>query len=108
TIDLANLLNLASDPAGFYVLNEPKNLLAGQSATYFFDVAASGRFGVTMVFADPPGTVTSTQHSINDLSLRITAPGGIVYWGNNGLATNNWSLSGGVSNKRDTVENVFL
>ena len=30
------------------------------------------------------------------------------FWGNNGLLAGNWSTPGGVSNKVDTVENVFV
>jgi hypothetical protein len=63
---------------------------------------------VTMVYTDPMGTVGAAQARVNDLSLRVTSPTGVVYWGNNGLTAGNTSTSGGVSNKLDTVENVFL
>ncbi len=64
---------------------------------------------VTMVYVDPAGTVGASQNRINDLSLRVTAPGGgTSYWGNNGLTAGNWSTSGGSSNTLDTVENVFI
>ncbi|MFP2929312.1 S8 family serine peptidase [Pyxidicoccus sp. 3LG] len=63
---------------------------------------------VTLVFTDPMGTVGAAQARINDLSLRVTAPNGTVYWGNNGLTAGNFSTSGGTSNTVDTVENVFL
>lgn len=63
---------------------------------------------VTMVYTDPMGTVGAAVDRINDLSLRVTSPSGVVYWGNNGLAANNVSTPGGTSNTVDTVENVFL
>ena len=64
---------------------------------------------VTMVYTDPAGTVGASQNRINDLSLRVTPPGGgTVYWGNNGLTAGNWSTPGGSSNTIDTVENVFI
>ncbi|MCP3136710.1 S8 family serine peptidase [Pyxidicoccus xibeiensis] len=63
---------------------------------------------VTLVFTDPMGTVGAAQARINDLSLRVTAPNGTVYWGNNGLTAGNFSTPGGTSNTVDTVENVFL
>ena len=106
SIDVANLLNLAPT---LYVENEAKNLLSGQTATYTFDVApATPALRATMVFSDPPGTVSATQHSINNLSLRVTGPTGTIWWGNNGLSLSNWSTTGGVANAIDTVENVFI
>lgn len=63
---------------------------------------------VTLVYADPGGTTSSTIHRINDLTLQVTAPGGTQYWGNVGLTAGNWSTPGGVANTRDTVENVFV
>ena len=63
---------------------------------------------VTMVFRDPPGTTSSTLHRINNLDLKVTGPGGTVYWGNAGLTAGNYSTSGGSANGVDTVENVFV
>jgi hypothetical protein len=62
----------------------------------------------TLVYVDPAGTVGAGVHRINDLSLRLTSPAAVVYWGNNGLAADNFSTAGGVSNEIDTVENVFV
>ncbi len=31
-----------------------------------------------------------------------------MFWGNNGLLAGNWSTSGGIRNRIDTVENVFV
>jgi hypothetical protein len=63
---------------------------------------------VTMTYADPAGTPSSSQHRINDLTLKVTSPSGTVYWGNNGLKDGNWSVSGGAADTKDTVENVFV
>jgi hypothetical protein len=62
----------------------------------------------TMVYADPPGMPGATRHRINDLTLRVTSPGGVTYWGNHGLRQGNWSAPGGAPDDRDTVENVFV
>jgi hypothetical protein len=62
----------------------------------------------TLVYMDLPGTTSSTQHRINDLSLRATSPSGVVYWGNNGLLASNWSDPGGEEDHINTVENVFV
>jgi hypothetical protein len=105
-VDVARLLAMAPK---LYVENESKSLRAGQSATYTFEVAqGTPALAATMVYSDPPGTVSSTVHRINDLSLRITGPDGRIWWGNNGLSASNASTSGGVSNTKDTLENIFL
>ncbi len=65
-------------------------------------------FRATLVYVDPAGTTSSSQHRINDLSLRVTAPDGTSYWGNNGLLSSMWSSPGGSSNTKDTVEQVLV
>jgi hypothetical protein len=105
-IDVNRLQQLAPT---LYVENEAKALIAGQSMSYNFDVApGTTNLSTTMVYLDPPGTVSSTTHRINDVSLRVTGPTGTFWWGNNGLNTTNWNTSGGVSNTKDTVEHVFM
>ena len=54
------------------------------------------------------GTTSATVHRINDLDLKVTSPAGVVYWGNHGLLTGNWSTPGGLPDSIDTVENVFV
>ncbi|ATB50101.1 S8 family serine peptidase [Corallococcus macrosporus] len=91
------------------IINETDTLLPLGTNTYRVAVPAGQKeLNVTMVYTDPAGTVGAAQARINDLSLRVTSPSGIVYWGNNGLTASNVSTSGGVSNTVDTVENVFL
>ncbi len=66
-------------------------------------------FAVTLVYIDPAGNpANQTQHRINDLTLKVISPSNVVYWGNNGLRDDNFSLPGGSPNTKDTVENVFL
>jgi serine protease AprX len=80
-------------------------------AVHSYDVNVDGTepLKATLVYADPPGVPGAAVHRINDLSLKVTAPGGTTYyWGNNGLDIGVWSSSGGSSNTIDTVENVFI
>ena len=63
---------------------------------------------VTLTYADPAGNPAASEHRINDLTLKVTSPSAVVYWGNNGLLDGNWSQSGGTANTVDTVENVFV
>jgi serine protease AprX len=95
--------------ANSLVVDQGTPLQLNQTATYTVNVASgTGDLKVTMVYPDLPGTTSSTLHRINDLSLRVTSPGGTVYHGNNGLLAGNWSTSGGSPNTIDTVENVFV
>jgi hypothetical protein len=91
------------------VVDEEVVLANLQTATFDVTVAKSTpEFRATMVYMDLMGTTSSTLHRINDLSLRVTAPNGTIYWGNNGLLSGNWSTAGGSANTIDTVENVFV
>ena len=84
-------------------------ILSLQTNSYQFQVdPGEPALNVTMVYTDPKGTPGAAVHRINDLSLRVTSPGGVSYWGNNGLRDTNWSTPGGSSNTLDTVENVFI
>ncbi|MEW2633545.1 hypothetical protein AB0903_18270 [Streptomyces sp. NPDC048389] len=80
----------------------------GQSETYTLTTDGSERLKATMVYTDPMGLPPAAQARVNDLTLKLTAPDGTIYWGNNGLAAGNWSAPGGSANTIDTVENVFI
>ena len=105
--DLTNLYNLRSK---MLIVNETDVLTNFQSKTYNVTVPAGSTdpLKVTMVYADLMGSPSATQTRINDLSVKVTAPDGTIYWGNNGLLTGMWSASGGRSNVIDTTENVFI
>ncbi|MCP3144366.1 S8 family serine peptidase [Pyxidicoccus xibeiensis] len=106
TADVKRLLDRAAVTS---IVNETDVLTPLATKTYNVAVATGQtELNVTMVYNDPAGTVGAARARINDLSLRVTSPSGVVYWGNNGLTAGNVSTAGGVSNKVDTVENVFL
>ena len=73
-----------------------------------FVPAGEPELRATMVYADPMGTPGAGVHRINDLTLKLTSPSSVVYWGNHGLLEGNWSVPGGEANTIDTVENVFI
>ncbi|HYC76436.1 MAG TPA: S8 family serine peptidase [Planctomycetota bacterium] len=108
TADVQRAYDLAA--AGkILVVDETRPLAALQTAVYTVTVpAGEPEFRATLCYGDPGGTTAATQHRINNVDLRVTAPGGTTYWGNNGLLAGNWSTSGGVANGLDTVENVLL
>jgi hypothetical protein len=81
-----------------------------QTAAYTVTVApGEPQLRVTMVYPDPEGTASASQHRKNDLSLKVTPPSGPdIYWGNRGLKNNMTSVANGAANDLDTVENVFI
>ncbi|QRO02160.1 S8 family serine peptidase [Archangium violaceum] len=106
TSDLKRLYDRA---AATSVIDETDVIAPLGVKSYTVDVAAGQtELNVTLVYTDPMGTVGAAQARVNDLSLRVTSPSGVVYWGNNGLTAGNFSTAGGSSNTVDTVENVFL
>ncbi len=105
--DLTNLYNARNS---MFIINEGVNLTNLQTATYRVYVpAGQPNFRATMSFKEPAGDpATSGPQAKNNLSLKVTTPGGTIYWGNNGLAAGNWSTAGGTGNLVDTVENVLI
>lgn len=100
---------LHAEASRLFIVNESEPILPLETKSYTITIGPDELdFRATLVYADPKGTPSSSVHRINDLSLRVTSPSGTIYWGNNGLTASNISTSGGVSNTRDTVENVFL
>ncbi len=105
----ADVRNLYDRAAFTMIVNESDLIAPLETRTYNVNVAAGEEeFNVTMVYTDPMGTPGAAHHRVNDLSLKVTAPSSTVYWGNNGLRSDNTSTSGGNSNTIDTVENVFI
>jgi Subtilase family len=106
---MATVGNLYTNRNKMMIQDEPGPILPLETQSYDFEVPnGEPVMFVTMVYADPMGPTSANQHRINDLSLRVTSPGGTVYWGNNGLRSTNFSSAGGSSNTLDTVENVFI
>lgn len=104
--DLENLYNLRDR---LIIVDETEVLPNMGTATFTANVLpGEAELKATMIFADPAGSPSASQHSINDLSLKVTSPGGVVYWGNNGLLDGNFSTPNGTANTVDTVENVFI
>ncbi|GIG60749.1 hypothetical protein Lfu02_51210 [Longispora fulva] len=90
------------------LVDETDLLTVGQRRAYPVTVDGSQPLRATMAYTDPEGSPSAYLARVNDLSLRVTAPDGTVYWGNNGLRAGNWSTPGGVSDSVDTVENVLV
>lgn len=106
---LADVQRLHSRRERMFIVNET-DVLTHLAVKAYPVVVLPGEaeLRVTMVYTDPAGLPATSMHRINDLSLRVVSPSQGIYWGNAGLRSGNWSVSGGVSNLVDTVENVFL
>jgi Subtilase family len=105
----ANVERLYEDKDSYFVVNE--DVVLQNLATASFNLVVppgQNEFRATLVYNDLPGTTSAAQHRINDLSLRVTAPDGSLYWGNRGMKTNMFTKKGGSSNTLDTVENVWV
>lgn len=103
--DLQNLYNLRNNT---FIVDGGKPISPDGRHTYKLLVNGNNPLKITMAYMDPQGNPAAAIDRINDLSLRVTAPNGTVYWGNNGLTAGLFSTSGGASNTRDTIENVFV
>jgi len=105
----ADAANLYDDAGATAVIDETEVLQQGGTYTRNLMVeAGTEELRATMSYVDPMGTPGAKVHRINDVTLKVTSPTAVVYWGNNGLTATNESTSGGVSNTIDTVENVFI
>ncbi|HHN73595.1 MAG TPA: hypothetical protein ENK10_00035 [Acidobacteria bacterium] len=91
------------------VIDETTALQVGQSAFYDVEViAGESELKITLVYTDPPGTLSAAMHRINDLDLLVTAPTGEIFYGNQGLDVGTASVAGGAPDDINTVENVFI
>ena len=92
-----------------FIVDQDYDLTLGQTESFEVYVAeGETELKVTMTYPDPPGTTSASMHRINDVDLRVTSPGGVLYHGNVGLDIGTHSLPGGSRNTIDTVENVFV
>jgi hypothetical protein len=106
---LPDVATLQSSKDNMFFVHETDILTQGASSGHNVNVDGTfPEFKATLCYLDPAGTTSASQHRINDLSLKVTDPTGLVYWGNNGLRAGNYSTSGGSSNTKDVIENVFV
>ena len=104
-----SLRNMYDNRARMYIVSETDALSQGYGRQHTLTVGpGEPELKICMTFVDPAGNPASSLARVNDLSLRVTAPNGVVYWGDNGLISGNYSTSGGSANTVDTVECVFV
>lgn len=106
---MPDVSRLFEQSARMLVVDQTDALEPFNARAFIIDVAlAEPVLQATLVYPDPPGMPGSMVHTMNDLSLRVTAPDGTVYLGNYGLADSTTSMPGGVPDSINTVEQVIV
>jgi len=104
-VDVGNVYNIGEN---HFIDDENNALRTGDVTSYKITPTTSTPLKISLVWTDVPGTTSSSMHLINDLSLIVTDPNGVVYYGNFGLDGSKWSLSEGGRDHINNVENVFI
>ncbi|MCR9243546.1 MAG: S8 family serine peptidase [bacterium] len=92
-----------------FIVDETDVLAQGTNSRWDITVGASEpELRVVMHHAEPAGNPAATLHRVNDLSIRVTAPNGTIYWGNNGIEQGNWSTPGGTADSINPLECVII
>jgi serine protease AprX len=94
--------------AKHFIVDEETALQTGQSIQYSFTPQPGFPLKVSLVWTDPAAIPGGSRAIVNDLNLKVTGPDAAVYWGNYGLDTSHWSVSGGMPDTLNNVENVFV
>jgi len=105
TPDLHKTLDIAD---GHFIINEDTALQTGESINYYFTPEDTLPLKVTIVWTDYPAFPNANPTLVNNLNLKVTAPDASIYWGNYGLDTSKWSVTDGVPDILNNVENVFI
>jgi len=109
-INLDRSLYFANDTRHLVAWDNPASLATGARWTDTFAVGDGAQdVKVTLTWTDYPATSGAAVTIINNLDLKVTAPDGRVFYGNNFVHLNpGHSVTGGGYNNRDTVEGVHL
>ncbi len=118
TPDMENMYNLG---ATYHMIDEyPQAMSSGSTWTRAVGTDGLHPLKITLCWIDPaaPSGTGSSRALINNLDLRVTSSNGTMYYGNNGLwdnlysvsgtGVNHWSTSGGHRDDLNNVENVFI
>ncbi|MCL6451913.1 MAG: S8 family serine peptidase [Acetobacteraceae bacterium] len=109
-IDLDRSLYFSGDTRSLLVWDNPASLSTGGTWTGTFNLDDGTRdVKVTLVWTDYWASSGAAVTIVNNLDLKVTAPGGTVFNGNNFTGLNpGYSVSGGTLDTRNTVEGVHL
>jgi len=104
-VDLASTL-LPGSVSGVWV--DDRNMVrSGQTKTYEFNLSQGNvPFKTVLTWSDYPGSSWANTQLKNDLDLKVTAPDGTVYLGND--FANGRSTTGGVADRLNNVEVTLI
>jgi serine protease AprX len=106
---MPNLGRLYESRKKLFVVNQEMALRDHQAVEYQLRIPeGEPELRVTLAYTDPLCTTATAKALVNDLDLIVIAPDGNRYYGNHGLLDGNFSRAGGVSDRLNNVENVFL
>jgi len=105
-----NVKNIYDRRFKTFWVNETDVLAPLETTTYELTVdLGEPLLRFVMVYADPAGNPgVQSQHRINDIDLKVTAPNMKVYWGNNGLLSSMVSTPDGSADDKNTVETIIV
>jgi len=104
-----NLRKLWDYRAKTYIVDETDVLVQGQASRHDVTVApGETELKIVLNYAEPAGNPSAAKQLVNDLTLRVTSPSGVLYWGNVGLSQGNWSTAGGAEDDTNQIECVFV
>jgi len=104
-----NLQTMYDNRAKTFIVDEEDVLTQGQVRSWPIAVSAGEpSLKVVLNWREPAANPASQFHLINNLSLRLTAPNGTVYWGNHNLENGVWSTPGGSEDTVNSIECVFV
>ena len=104
--DVGNLYDLRHK---FFIVDQSAPLGDHQARAYSLHIApGEPSLRATLAYTDVPGAACAARFLVNSLVLRVTSPDGVVYYGNGGLDTGNWSAPGGGADTNNNVQNVFI
>ncbi len=107
-----NLQKMYDSRLDTLVIDETDVLTQGQSTSYNVNVpSGQNNFQAVLNWAEIAGNPAAASQLVNDMSLKVTAPNGTVYWGNDGLEDGNVSNAGIASGPEDhtnSIECVFV
>ncbi|MBS1723179.1 MAG: S8 family serine peptidase [Armatimonadetes bacterium] len=108
-----NVQNIYDARKNMFVVDESDVLQNLQSKAYQLYVApGTPAFKATMSYTDYWASAGANPTRVNTVTLKVTDPSGVVYYGNNGmLATtdaSNITAAGGAADPRNNLQNVFV
>lgn len=96
-VNLSNSLFFEGDGRKLIAVEEGEGVRTGENWTYEVEVGDNTvPLEFTLAWTDYPGDPVASKQLVNDLDLRVTAPGGENYLGNNFTSYNPGYSSSGV------------